>query len=140
MPEAMMTIFNVIAWLLKAILTDKAQLAAENIALRQQIVVFKRHAKRPRLQKSDRLFWIWLSALWKEWRFVLTIVKPETVIKWHRQGFRHLWRWTVFLDQHSADGLRIWASSKLSFLDSRPGRIHMLNGSLDQSVGSASIT
>ena len=88
-----MTIFNVIAWLLKAILTDKAQLAAENIALRQQIVVFKRHAKRPRLQKSDRLFWIWLSALWKEWRFVLTIVKPETVIKWHRQGFRHLWRW-----------------------------------------------
>jgi len=79
-----MTFFNVFAWLLKAILTDKAQLVAENIALRQQIAVLKRRTKRPKLLKSDRLFWAWLSTVWREWRFVLTIVKPETVIKWHR--------------------------------------------------------
>jgi hypothetical protein len=66
-------------------------LALENLALRQQLAVFKRRHPRPKLQPTDRLFWIWLSRVWMEWRESLIIVKPETVIGWHRKGFRLFW-------------------------------------------------
>ncbi len=49
--------------------------------------------KRPRLRHRDRVFWVALSHLWRAWRSILVIVKPETVIKWHRQGFNCYWRW-----------------------------------------------
>jgi putative transposase len=68
-------------------------LALENLALRQQLVVFKRRYPRPKLQPTDRLFWVWLSKVWTDWQAALIIVKPETVIAWHRQGFRLYWRW-----------------------------------------------
>ncbi len=68
-------------------------LALENLALRQQLVVFKRRHPRPRLRPADRLFWVWLSTVWSGWRDTLMIVKPETVIAWHRQAFRFYWRW-----------------------------------------------
>src|SRR5215472_7374202 len=58
-----------------------------------KLIVFKRHCPRPRLRKSDRLFWVLLSKSWKDWRQVLIIVKPETVISWHRRGFRLFWTW-----------------------------------------------
>ena len=63
-------------------------LALENLALRQQLAVFKRRHPRPKLQPADRLFWVWLSKVWVGWRDTLIIVKPETVIAWHRQAFR----------------------------------------------------
>ncbi|MBA3438927.1 MAG: transposase [Pyrinomonadaceae bacterium] len=65
--------------------------ALENLALRQQLSVFKRLHPRPPLRQSDRLFWVWLSKLWDGWRNALIIVKPETVISWHRQGFHLFW-------------------------------------------------
>ena len=68
-------------------------LALENLALRQQLAVFKRRHPRPKLQPADRLFWVWLSKVWAGWRDTLIIVKPETVIAWHRQAFRFYWRW-----------------------------------------------
>ena len=68
-------------------------LALENLALRQQLAIFKRRHPRPRLRSTDRLFWIWLSKIWTGWRETLIIVKPETVIAWHRQAFRFYWRW-----------------------------------------------
>jgi hypothetical protein len=46
-----------------------------------------------RLTASDRFLWVWLSRLWREWRSALLIVKPETVIAWHRRGFRLYWSW-----------------------------------------------
>jgi hypothetical protein len=49
--------------------------------------------KRPRLHRRDRIFWVWLSRLWRGWRSSLLVVQPETVIRWHRQGFRLHWRW-----------------------------------------------
>jgi putative transposase len=52
-----------------------------------------RKTHRPQLHRRDRFFWVILSRLWKYWREVLIIVKPETVIKWHRQGFKLYWRW-----------------------------------------------
>jgi transposase InsO family protein len=63
------------------------------LALRQQIAVLKRQRPRPPLNATDRFFWITLRNLWARWSDVLLIVKPETVIGWHRAGFRLFWRW-----------------------------------------------
>jgi len=78
---------------IRALLKDPKELAVENLALRQQLAVFKHNTKRPKLQKTDRIFWIWLSKLWADWRSVLIIVQPATVVKWHRLGFRLYWTW-----------------------------------------------
>src|SRR5262245_62003362 len=72
---------------------SSSDLALENLALRQQLAIFKRRHPRPRLRPMDRIFWVWLSKIWAGWREALIIVKPETVIAWHRQVFRFYWRW-----------------------------------------------
>ncbi len=79
--------------LLRDLLVPRLVLVTENLALRQQLLVPHRSSNRPRLRHRDRLFWVALSQLWREWRSILVIVKPETVIKWHRQGFKCYWRW-----------------------------------------------
>ena len=68
-------------------------LAAENLALRQQLSVLAHSVKRPKLRPRDRRFWVWLSRLWPDWRSVLRIVQPDTVTKWHKMGFKLYWRW-----------------------------------------------
>src|ERR1035438_794994 len=65
-------------------------LVLENLALRQQLAVYKRHSKRPRLRRSDRMFWIVLAGLWKGWRRALVQVHPDTVVRWQRQRFRSI--------------------------------------------------
>ncbi len=67
------------------------QLALENLALRQQLAVCKRTATRPKLQRSDRLLWGWLSRVWPTWRQALVIVAPATVLRWQRRRFRRHW-------------------------------------------------
>jgi len=62
-------------------------------ALRQQLGVLKRKRSRPRLDASDRLFWVLLQKLWSRWAEALIIVNPDTVVGWHRAGFRLYWRW-----------------------------------------------
>ncbi len=84
---------KIILYLLRALLLGRATIVAEDLALRQQLIVLQRSVKRPRLRKRDRLFWVWLSRLWKDWPSCLLIVKPDTVIRWHREGFRLYWRW-----------------------------------------------
>ena len=74
-------------------LPSRRSLILENLALRQQLAVYKRNAKRPRLRPTDRLFWVWLSRCWSDWRSVVDIVRPKTVVGWHRQGFRRYWCW-----------------------------------------------
>ena len=78
---------------LGALFRRQAGLAAENLALRQQLAVLEHKSKRPRLRKRDRIFWVWLSRLWSGWRTVLVIVQPDTVVRWHQQGFKLYWRW-----------------------------------------------
>ena len=65
----------------------------ENLALRHQLDVLRRNAKRPPLTNRDRVLWIFLSRAWADWRESLTLVQPETVIRWHRRGFRLYWKW-----------------------------------------------
>jgi putative transposase len=69
------------------------ELALENLALRQQLAVLKARQPRPRLTEIDRIFWVLLSRLWTSWRHSLQLVRPETVVGWHRQGFRRYWAW-----------------------------------------------
>src|SRR5881628_532347 len=69
------------------------ELALENLALRQQLAVWKARQPRPRLTEMDRIFWVLLSRLWTGWRYSLQVVRPETVVGWHRQGFRRYWAW-----------------------------------------------
>lgn len=71
----------------------RRELALENLALRQQLAVWKARQPRPRLTEIDRVFWIVLSRLWKNWRSSLHVVRPETIVRWHRRGFRLYWGW-----------------------------------------------
>jgi len=77
----------------RALMQTRTELAAENLALRQQLAVLQRNAKRPRLRKRDRIFWVWFSRLVGDWRSILVIVQPDTVVRWHHRGFRLYWRW-----------------------------------------------
>jgi hypothetical protein len=71
---------------------SRAALELENLALRHQVGVLKRSArKRPKLTPADRLLWVWLSRIWRDWRSALAIVKPGKVVAWHRAGFRLFW-------------------------------------------------
>ena len=79
--------------LLRSLLRNQADLAAENLVLRQQLAVLEQSSKRPRLRNRDRIFWTWIARLWSNWRSVLVIVQPETVIRWHQKGFKLYWRW-----------------------------------------------
>ena len=75
---------------------SRAALQVENIALRHQIGVLQRSAKkRLPLNNADRPLWIGLSRAWTEWRSALKILKPDTVIGWHRKAFRMFWTWKV---------------------------------------------
>src|SRR5436853_6953865 len=79
-----------------SIFRSRASLGLENLALRHQIGVLHRSAgKRPKLTAGDRLLWICLSRLWRDWRSALAIVKPETVVAWHRAAFPLFWTWKV---------------------------------------------
>ena len=88
-----MGILGLLFTFFRGFLRGHATLAAENLALRQQLSVLRRSVKRVRLRKRDRVFWAMLSRFWHGWRSSLMIVKPETVIRWHRYGFRLYWRW-----------------------------------------------
>ena len=68
-------------------------LALENLLLRQQLIVLQRKYKRPLFQISDRVLIVWISSIYPQWKEALLIVKPETVIRWHKLGFKLFWRW-----------------------------------------------
>jgi putative transposase len=74
-------------------LKQRRELALENLALRQQLALFNRNQKRLQLRRTDRLFWAWISRFWERWRESLIVVKPNTVVRWHRKGFALYWTW-----------------------------------------------
>src|SRR5882762_3240204 len=94
----------------RAALRTHTNLALENLALRQQLALLRHRSKRRRFGRLDRAFWVWLSRRWAGWRKALYVVRPETVIRWHRQGFRGFWTWksrrSERVDRLSARSLR----------------------------------
>jgi hypothetical protein len=84
-------------WLLLGLfrrcLHSRRDLLLENLALRQQLLALQRRKPKPRLARIDRLFWVATQRLWPKWKQALVVVTPETVVRWHRAGFRLYWNW-----------------------------------------------
>jgi putative transposase len=90
----MISLLRALLLTLRDCLQTRAILQAEILALRHQLLVLQRSSRhRLRLTAGDRLFCVWLSRLWSDWRSTLVMVKPETVIAWHRKGFQLYWSW-----------------------------------------------
>src|SRR5438132_8486918 len=80
--------------LLRTAVRDREALVAENLLLRHQLAVLTRPTrKRPRLRARDKLFWVLVRTLRGDWRQHLVLVRPASVIRWHRQAWRLFWRW-----------------------------------------------
>ena len=85
--------FKLIVAFLLSLLLPHSALHLEILALRHQLSVLQRTTKRPCLRRADRILWTWLLRLWPDWRSCLVLVKPDTVVRWHRMGFSLYWRW-----------------------------------------------
>ena len=79
--------------LARILFRTRLELVIENLALRQQLAVFKHKRSRPRMGPGDRMFWVFLRSVWRNWVNALIVVEPDTVVQWHRQGFKWFWRW-----------------------------------------------
>jgi len=88
-----MDILRLIWAFLRSLFRSRAALAAENVMLRQQLIVVHRSVPRPKLRPADRVLLCWISRLWSGWRSAPLIIKPDTVTRWHRQGFKLYWHW-----------------------------------------------
>jgi putative transposase len=90
----MTALFIAVLASLQATTHSRLELAAEILALRHQLAVLQRTTlKRPRLRPTDRLLWVLLSSVWPHWRQAVQIVRPATVVCWHRRAFAAYWRW-----------------------------------------------
>ena len=89
----MVHLFLAVLGALRVFFRCRSDTALEILALRQQVAVLKRQRPRPPLNSGDRFFWTTLRRFWPRWSNVLLIVQPETVVGWHRAGFRLYWRW-----------------------------------------------
>ena len=75
-----------------AFLRGRNNQAIVELALRQQLATYALKGPKPRITSVDRIFWVFLSRIWSGWKENLVIVQPDTVVRWHRKGFRLYWR------------------------------------------------
>jgi hypothetical protein len=75
-----------------AFFRSRNEQAIGELALRQQLATFALKGRKPRITSADRTFWVLLSRIWSGWKDTLVIVQPDTVVRWHRKGFRLYWR------------------------------------------------
>ena len=106
---------------------SKADLIAENALLRQQLILLHRQVKKPTFSQADRLWLVLLASRVKNWKEALFIFKPDTLLRWHRQGFRLFWKFksrnrgghpqveaeTVALIQQIAQENRLWGAERI---------------------------
>jgi hypothetical protein len=83
---------RLIVWLVRTLFRSREDLMLVNLALRKQLAIFKDKKPRPRLSNPARAFWVGLRDAWPRWKNALHLVKPDTVVSWHRRGFRLFWR------------------------------------------------
>lgn len=120
-----------ISSLLLGTLTDlsrsKSELVAENALLRQQLIILRRQVKRPACTKTDRILLVLLARMVRAWKQALVIVQPETLLRWHRQGFKLFWKYksktvsltprisqeTISLIQEMARDNRLWGAERI---------------------------
>ena len=89
----MLVLLRLLFGVLLRIFRSRRHLLLENLALRQQLTVLKAKRKRPKLTTVEKLFWVMARKLWSDWKRSLLVVTPETVVGWHKAGFRLYWRW-----------------------------------------------
>src|SRR5213083_1163363 len=106
---------------------SKSELVAENALLRQQLIILRRQVKRPACTKTDRMLLVLLARLVRTWKQALFIVQPETLLRWHRQGFQLFWKYksrtasltprispeTVSLIKEMARDNRLWGAERI---------------------------
>src|SRR5258708_28058748 len=106
---------------------SKSELVAEDALLRQQLIILRRQVKRPTCAKTDRLILVLLARASRAWKHALFIVQPETLLRWHRQGFRLFWKYksraasskpkipaeTVALIKEMAAQNRLWGAERI---------------------------
>lgn len=93
MAGAFLRYLGILIATIPALFRDRSSQVVLELALRQQLAIYAHRNPRPRLSRLDRAFWVGLFRLWSGWKTALVIVQPETVVRWHRQGFRLYWRW-----------------------------------------------
>ena len=89
MPRLLRLMFILLAQTVRS----RRDLLLENLALRQQLAVLKRSTPHPRFAASDKWFWVVLQLFWSGWKQALILVLPDTVVRWHRAGFKLYWTW-----------------------------------------------
>ena len=89
----MLRLLRLLVVLLARLFCSRRDLLLENLVLRQQLGVFKRKHPQPRIAAGDKFFWVMLRLVWAGWRRALILVQPETVVRWHRKGFKLYWTW-----------------------------------------------
>ena len=117
--------------LLLGTLTDlarsKSELVAENAFLRQQLIILRRQVKQPACTKTDRMLLVLLARMLRSWKQALLVVQPETLLRWHHQGFKIYWKYksraasltprisqeTVSLIQQIARDNRLWGAERI---------------------------
>jgi putative transposase len=119
---------SIVGGLATDLLRSRAELTVENILLRQQLIVAARKVRRPVLRRHEPTLITLLAAVLPRWRDALLLVKPETVLRWHREGFRWFWRWksratkrrgpritpdVVELIRRMATGNRLWGAERI---------------------------
>ena len=93
-PDAVIECLTLLLAVLRAALRDRGDLLTENLLLRHQLAVLTRPTRRrPRLRARDKLLWVLARCLRRDWRRHLVVVRPETVVRWHRHAWRLFWRW-----------------------------------------------
>jgi putative transposase len=85
-------LFILLCELISALRSRRA-LAVGNLSFRHQLDVLNRNSRKPHLTNRDRALWVFLSRHWADWRESLTLIEPDTVIRWYRQRFRLVWKW-----------------------------------------------
>lgn len=89
----MLRLLRLLPFLAVRFFRSRRNLLFENMALRQQIAALKARHPKPQLAAADKLFWTMLRKLWPDWKRALVLVQPETVVRWHRSGFKLYWKW-----------------------------------------------
>ena len=82
----------ILGWL-RRLAASRSNLLIENLALRQQLAILTAKRPRPRMRAADRFFWLTLRRFWPRWKEVVVVIRPDTVVRWHRAGFRKFWTW-----------------------------------------------
>jgi len=79
--------------LARSLFKSKQDLILENLILRQQLTIYKRRDKKPKIENIDRMILVWMSKLFSNWKSALVVVKASTLIGWHKKGFKLYWKW-----------------------------------------------